>query len=70
VQAAVFDELRGIDRRMAENWAQMEVVRAVCGAHDFLPVIRDLYDAEKELCMETFAKKIHEELKTLLPSSR
>jgi hypothetical protein len=70
VQAAVFDELRGIDRRMAENWAQMEVVRAVCGAHDFLPFIRDLYDAEKELCMETFAKKIHEELKTLLPSSR
>lgn len=69
VTMTIFEELRGIDRRMAENWAQMDVVRAICGAHDFLPFIRELYDAEKELYMETFAQRIREELKAIVPGS-
>jgi hypothetical protein len=62
----IFDELGDIDFRMATNWSQMKTIKSVCGAYDFLPYLRRLYDQKDKLYMETFALEIKKELKRIL----
>ena len=65
----VCPELKGIKQNDAEQWATLKEVEHVCGRHNLIPDIREIYkrpellQSEKRIPMDDLAKELEKIIK-------